>query len=169
MSNVTWKWKNYLKLVILAGGLMMVLMMTPTSHASSPSKTFEGTFISQSTLAGIEQKGNGLTVFSLNGKIEFVPGDITGTLEGPATVVKVSSGKFRIETTGIFNGSIDGRSGSAKYVATAHGVDSAGFCCYTGPFTFYDGTGGLEGLTASGTLTNDLVNGNGYSFDVIFR
>lgn len=169
MSIVSGNWKKYLKSVVLISGLMMVMLMAPTSHASSPSKTFEGAFLSGSTIVGIEQKGSGPLVFSLNGKAIFVPGDITGTLTGPATVVKLSNGNFRIHTTGLFEGTIDGRAGTAKYVSSAHGVDSIGFCCYSGPITFYDGTGGLEGLTASGTLSNDIVDGNRYSLDVIFR
>ena len=174
-SIVSGNWKNYLKFVILAGGLMMVLMMvlmmTPTSQASSPSKTFEGSTLGDSTVVDIEQKGNGPLVVTAITKTIFVPGDITGELGGPGTLVKLSNGTFRIHTTGIFVGTIDGRTGTAKFTSTVHGVDPNpfGFCCCTGPITLYDGTGGLEGLTAHGTFSNNLIDGNRYSFDVIFR
>ena len=172
MSIVSGNWKKYLKFVILIAGLMAVMLMTPTSHASSPSQTFGGPYESATAIAGIEQKGNGPTVISANTKAIFDDDDIDGTIAGPGTVVKLSNGSFRIHASGIFDGTIDGRTGTAKFVSSAHGSDSSGlfaFCCWSGPLTLYDGTGGLAGLTATGFLSNDPVDGTQYTLDVIFR
>lgn len=164
--------KRYMKPAVLLLGLMIVLLIAPTSHASNPvAKTLEGAFISASTVNGVEQKGNGPLVFSLDGKAIFVPGEISGEISGPATAFKLSDGTFRIHVRGIFVGTIDGRTGTARFVITVHGVDPdpIGICCYSGPLMLYGGTGGLTGLTASGVWSNDLVDGNRYSLDVIFR
>ena len=67
-------------------------------------------------------------------------------------------------------GTIDGRSGTAKFASTVLRVNPAvGFCFYSGPIVLYDGTVGLMGVTASGVLSKDSVNGNRCYLDVIFR
>jgi hypothetical protein len=70
----------------------------------------------------------------------------------------------------LFERSIDGKVGTAKFNVVVNAVNPSGtFCCYRGLIEFYGGTGELKGMTASGVFTNDLVNGRQFFLDVIFR
>ena len=167
-----------LRLAIMAmavvGLLASVLTLVPMSQASEPPTTLDGTYIAISTPVGVAQRGNGVTMLDLDVETEFLTGGIIGTATATAIGVLQRGGGFTLHLQqGLFTGTIDGKEGTAKFNATAHGVAQTGTaetgCCFEGVIQFYDGTGELEGVAAAGSLVNHPVDGRTYSVEAHFN
>ena len=165
-GNARW----FLRPALLLLGVLMIFFIVPVSNASNPHITLNGTFDGDNTVTSFEQKGQGPIVITLDAKAIFTSGGVEGTVTGKATAIFLAKGNFSLHITGVFDGSIDGREGTAQFNAVVNGVDpSLMFCCYRGPIEFFGGTGDLEGLSATGVFTNNPIDGREYSLDVMFR
>jgi len=171
MAKVRKSWLVIMALAVV-GLLAGVLTLVPQTQASSPSETLTGSFITSNSNLVFTPRGNGALMIESDVIATFTSGGIEGHVEASLTSKIKPGGGFTLHAQGgIFEGKIDGREGTARFNATAHGVThpSIAGCCYQGALTFYDGTDGLEGLAGAGVLTFDPINGRRYSVDVHFR
>ena len=156
----------------VVGLLAGILSLAPLTQASGPKETLTGTYKTENLPVGVNQRGSGVLMLDLQVTAEFLTGGIEGTIVGPAIGVLQPGGGFTLHAQGFhFDGKINGREGTAKVNATAHGVADPNItgCCFQAAVQFYQGTGGLEGLSATGVLTFDPINGRTYSMDVHFK
>jgi len=159
--------------VAVAGLLAILLTLVPQTGASGPKETLNGTYSVNTVPVGVDQRGNGVLMLELAVTTQFLTGGIIGTATASAIGVLQRGGGFTLHLQqGLFTGTIDGKAGTAKFNATAHGVAGPGVesgCCFEGVIQFYDGTGELEGIAANGKLTNDPIIGRTYSVNAHFR
>ena len=170
---------GYLKPTVIFLGLLMLLFIAPVSNASQPQTTTlngEWSAVSDTILTGkgVSPDGerHGPLVITAETVLTF-EGEVAGDVTGSLVVYLQPKGHFTVVTTGEFVGTIDGKVGTAQFNTVVNGFqqppDNRFPCCYEGPINFYDGEGGLEGLTAKGVFTRDPDNRQRYSLDVIFR
>ena len=147
----------------------------PVSNASNPqSTTLTGEWSANSILTIVpkgvspDDERHGPLIITADTVLSFF-GEVDGDVTGSLVVYRQPKGHFTVVTTGEFVGTIDGKEGTAQFNSVVNGTSQPFPCCYEGPINFYDGEGGLEGLTAKGVFTRDPDNGQRYSLDVIFR
>lgn len=165
------KWR-YLKPTVILIGLLLILSIAPVSNASQPeSATYTGEWDPTNSPQPPVQRGQGEgpLVIKMDTVLDFVSGGVDGEMTGSLTLrFRVDANQIVVTTSGVFVGTIGGSErGTAKF----HSVVEGERFNYRGPINFYDGTEGLEGITATGFFTRDggppvLPQ---YSLDVMFR
>jgi hypothetical protein len=122
------------------------LVLAPTVYAEEtvPASGTEATTLSPVSTRAAD--GNTFIGFTL---AESWQGTFAGTRVGSGSVVIHPDGSIDAQSSGIFTGTIAGRSGTAVMRFHVSGT----FAAATVIFTVTDGTGGLAGVHAEGTET----------------
>ena len=138
---------NYRRLLSkasLAFATVLWLVLAPTVYAE---ETFPASGTEATTLSPVSTRaadGNTFIGFTL---AESWQGTFAGTRVGSGSVVIHPDGSIDAQSSGIFTGTIAGRSGTAVMRFHVSGT----FAAATVIFTVTDGTGGLAGVHAEGT------------------
>jgi len=147
---------------LLAGGL------TSAALASGPRETFTiNTTLKEVSDLSITVRGDGTTVFEFNFVVSFPGPGIVGEVAGPGKIIFQLGGGFTGSVKDAdFTGTINGESGTLKFSSTTRG---SGECCIRGDTQFYDGTGDLEGVDATGTIFAEDTFSSVHTISVHFR
>ena len=138
---------NYRRLLSkasLAFATVLWLVLAPTVYAE---ETFPASGTEATTLSPVSTRaadGNTFIGFTL---AESWQGTFAGTRVGSGSVVIHPDGSIDAQSSGIFTGTIAGRSGTAVMRFHVSGT----FAAATVIFTVTDGTGGLTGVHGEGT------------------
>jgi hypothetical protein len=137
-------YRRRLRRAALAFVPVLWLVLAPTVYAEDavPAGGTEATTLSPVSTRTAD--GNTFIGFTL---AESWQGTFSGTRVGSGSVVIHGDGSINAESSGIFTGTIAGRSGTAVMRFHVSGT----FAAATVIFTVTDGTGGLVGVHAEGT------------------
>jgi hypothetical protein len=153
------------KILFLAPLLLLVL---PLAHAATL-QTATGGFLTNSTVTSVNTF-NGFTIITQN-TVFTITGDISGTLVAKDVIVISPTGQGFFAGGGTFTGTILGKSGSVGIAFTGTFVATSSTPPFTGQVNFVrgTGTGGLAGISGSGTIQGTINVSGTYSFQVAFR
>ncbi|TMH97303.1 DUF3224 domain-containing protein [Candidatus Bathyarchaeota archaeon] len=146
----------------------LLLLILPLAHAATV-QTATGSFVTNSTTTSFNTI-NGFTIITQN--IVFTTaGDISGTLLAKDVIVISPTGQGFFAGSGTFTGTILGKSGSVGIAFTGTFVATSSTPPFTGQAKFVPGTGtgGLAGISGSGTIQGTINVSGTYSFQVTFR
>jgi len=146
----------------------LLLLILPLAHAATV-QTATGSFVTNSTTTSFNTI-NGFTIITQN--IVFTTaGDISGTLLAKDVIVISPTGQGFFAGSGTFTGTILGKSGSVAIAFTGTFVATSSTPPFTGQAKFVPGTGtgGLAGISGSGTIQGTINVSGTYSFQVTFR
>jgi len=152
-------------LAIVATGVASLSFGGIVAQASAPvsgSGTFTITFV-----PAPERTADGNTIIDYT-FIENTLGLFDGTRVGSGSLVIHADGSFNTANTGVFTGTIAGRSGTADMSFRGSGT----FASAGGSYTVTNGTGGLAGVQAegkdSGSATGPTTFVGNYTMTVNF-
>jgi|SRR5919109_65501 hypothetical protein len=144
---------------------VLFVVFMPVVHAN---EQIQASGIDAITLSPVSTRladGNTFIDFTY---VESWQGTIEGTRVGTGSVVIHPDGSVNAQVSGVFTGTIAGRSGTAAIRFSVSGT----FASAVGIFTVTDGTGGLAGVhgqgTDAGAATGPTTFGATYSAKVHF-
>ena len=157
--------RRLLRVVIFPAVLLLGMATAPAAYADEPVRG-DGIFtISFSPL--VERTADGETFIDYT-FIETSQGIVAGTRVGSGELVIHADGSLNTANTGIFTGTIAGRSGTARMDFRGSGT----FASAGGTYTVTHGMGGLAGVHAegkdSGSATGPTTFAGTNSFKVTF-
>ena len=136
---------------VVAAVVALFWFGTAVAEASTPIIPAAGTDeITLSPVSARTADGNTFVDFTY---VESWQGTLNGTRVGSGTFVLHPDGSFNTQISGIFRGTIAGRSGTAVMSATAKGT----FASARAIFVVTRGTGGLAGVHVVGTDTGSAT------------
>ena len=130
---------------IIAAVVASLWFGTAVAEASTPIIPAAGT--DEITLSPVSTRAADGNTFIDFTYVESWQGTLVGTRVGSASLVIHPDGSFNTQISGIFTGTIAGRSGTAVMTATAKGT----FASARAIFVVTHGTGGLAGVHVEGT------------------
>jgi hypothetical protein len=145
-------------LVVFASAVAVA--SAPAANAAAPTPA-SGSFAATISPVGTQMAdGNTFITFTF---VEEFEGTLTGTRVGTGRLVVHPDGTVNARDSGLFTGSIGGRSGTAVLSASISGT----FAAFAANFVVTDGTGDLSGIhvegTAAGAATGPVSFAGTYS------
>ena len=157
--------RRLLRLAMVPLAAAAWLAVAPAAYADEP-VSGTGTF-TVSFIPTVERVADGNTFIDYT-FVEDTVGIYDGTRVGTGELVIHADGSFNTANSGIFTGTIAGRSGTAELAYWGSGT----FASAGGNFTLTHGSGGLDGAHAvardSGSATGPTSFAGTYSFKVNF-
>ena len=124
------RWR-YLKPTAILIGLLMILFIAPVSNASDPRTTLNGEWIANNSNQAVTHN-QGVRIITADTALTFT-GGVDGVMTGSLTVIlmpPIGRGHFTVVTSGEFDGTIDGKDGTAQFNSVVNGVGEPFPCCY---------------------------------------
>jgi hypothetical protein len=126
--------------------LAPLLLLLPASANASTLLSGGGSFTATGDIISVRQV-DGNTIVTAT-EVQPLTGVLNGVRRAEGITIFHPDGTFTASDTGVFTGTVDGRTGSIVISGASHGVGNTG----TGTILGYQGTGGLAGLHFSGTF-----------------
>jgi hypothetical protein len=140
------------RILAIVASIVATSSFASVGAQASTLESGSGTFLNTLTpVASRMADGNTLVDFTL---VETTTGFYAGTRVGRGSLVIHPDGTFTAHSSGVFTGTIAGRSGTAILSAQAEGTFAAG----TGHAEVGDGTGGLAGVHCRLSITGAAVD-----------
>ncbi len=154
-----------MKDVLMAICAFLLLALTIAPVMATPPAPASGTWIDTGASAPDVRMAGGNTIISQTGTTT-ITGTFEGTMESEVTVVIHPNGKTNTRVTGMFNGSVDGSSGTLVMRFAALGDAVTGEM--EGNWVILSGTGDLVNLRGQGTVEGIGGVGGTYWGQIIF-
>jgi hypothetical protein len=127
-----------LKAVLAALPVLATLFLLPAAHASTLSSG-SGSFTTTGEVISVRHAGGNTIVTAT--EVQTITGVLDGTRRAEGTEIFRPDGTFTAHDSGIFTGTIDGRTGSLTISGASSGAGNTG----SGQLVGDRGTGGLAG------------------------
>jgi hypothetical protein len=131
---------------------VLVPALLPTTASATTIEPASGSFTSTVGVTRVEHVGTN-TIF-YGPEVQHLTGALNGTRVAVGVMIVHADGSFEARDTGVFTGTVDGRSGTVEIDGVSRGVGTAG----TGQLVFGQGTEGLTELHGQGTFAPQFTS-----------